>query len=447
MKKVIAAVCIAGLVCAQICAEKSSQNKNADYDDLKVSSKKVLVQKAERAQSEAGKFVSGLGAGWNLGNTLDAFNDSDSAYGQGLESETCWGQPKTTKEMIQAVHKAGFDIIRIPVTWHNHISDSSTMKIDSEWMARVKEVVDYAYDDGMYVILNTHHDNLSYETTYWNGDVNAVRSYGYDSTAYNGRKLTGYCLDERAEAESVKFLTQVWKQISREFASYDERLIFEIMNEPRQVGTDHEWWLPSDCAECIKAMKILEKYESEALKAIRSVDGNEKRFVMIPGMQASADFLRDFVLPADVIEEKRLILSVHAYSPYGFAMYDGTEHRRFTSDDVSFINSMFTGVYRDFVKNRGIPVIVGEMSCSNKGNINDRILWFETFTSTAWKSYGMPCVLWDNGAYGIQENGSEQHGYFSRTRLTWYFPSLIKKMLMCSGIMPGEIKQDFATIP
>ncbi|MCR5217639.1 glycoside hydrolase family 5 protein [Treponema sp.] len=447
MKKVFLLMVTVLLSAGMLYAKRSSQNKNADFDDVRVKEKKVLKAKAKMPDNPAGKFVSHLGAGWNLGNTLDAFNDSDSAYGQGLESESCWGQPVTTVEMISAVHKAGFNVIRIPVTWHNHIQDSSTMKIDKEWMARVKEVVDYAIDEGMYVILNTHHDNISYETSYWNGDKNNIRSYGYDAVAYGKRKISGYCLDERAKSESIRFLTEVWKQIALEFAEYDEHLIFELMNEPRQVARDHEWWMPSDCAECKKAMALLTEYEEAALKAVRSVKGNEKRFVMIPGMQASGEYLKDFKFPQDFIDEQRLILSVHAYSPYGFAMYDGSDHRAFTSEDASYLDSFFASIYRDYVKEKKIPVIIGEMGASNKGNLSARLKWFEYFTASAWKNYGMPCLLWDNGVYAIQENGSEQHGYFSRKRLTWYFPSLIKKMLMCSGCMPGQIKQDFATMP
>ena len=121
-------------------------------------------------------FLQNMGAGWILGNSLDA-------TGTGLGSETSWGNPKTTKEMIDAVHDAGFNTIRIPVSWGKHTSGSE-YTIDSAWMARVKEVVNYAYDDGMYVILNIHHDN----------------SNAKDKTIY-------YYPDSKHKEASLKFLT------------------------------------------------------------------------------------------------------------------------------------------------------------------------------------------------------------------------------------------------
>lgn len=157
-------------------------------------------------------FLQNMGAGWILGNSLDA-------TGTGLGSETSWGNPKTTKEMIDAVHDAGFNTIRIPVSWGKHTSGSD-YTIDSAWMARVKEVVNYAYEDGMYVILNIHHDNSSAK----------------DKTIY-------YYPDSKHKEASLKFLTSVWSQISEEFKDYNDHLIFETLNEPRLVGTNDEWWI------------------------------------------------------------------------------------------------------------------------------------------------------------------------------------------------------------
>lgn len=95
-------------------------------------------------------FAYSLKLGWNLGNTLE------STGTRLLNAETAWGQPKTTKEMIDYVKEAGFTGIRIPVTWSSHMNDDYT--IDEMWMDRVQEVVDYGLDAGLYVILNSHHD-------------------------------------------------------------------------------------------------------------------------------------------------------------------------------------------------------------------------------------------------------------------------------------------------
>ena len=94
--------------------------------------------------------------GWNLGNTFDA-TDDDGYCKNDLDIESSWCGVKTTKEMIDAVKAAGFKTLRLPVSWHNHIDDE--YQINEAWLNRVQEVMDYAIDNDMYVILNIHHDN------------------------------------------------------------------------------------------------------------------------------------------------------------------------------------------------------------------------------------------------------------------------------------------------
>ena len=122
------------------------------------------------------EIVKAMGAGWNLGNTLDA-------TGKGLGSDEVWGNPKTTQEMIDFVKDQGFTTIRIPITWGRHMD--SNYQIDRDWMNRVKEVVDYAYNDGLYVIINIHHDNDIPKKT---SDKNAVgNNFFYPSTEYEAQ--------------------------------------------------------------------------------------------------------------------------------------------------------------------------------------------------------------------------------------------------------------------
>ena len=88
-----------------------------------------------------------MAPGWNLGNTFDAD-----------PNETSWGNPETTQAMIQAVHAEGFNTIRIPVTWTDHIGAGPAYTIDPAWMAKVQQVATWANEAGMYAIVNTHHD-------------------------------------------------------------------------------------------------------------------------------------------------------------------------------------------------------------------------------------------------------------------------------------------------
>lgn len=355
-------------------------------------------------------FVKNMGMGWNLGNTLDATNGNTTSN-QGLSSETCWSQPYTTQDMIKAVRAAGFKTIRIPVSWHNHISSKSgtTYTIDSEWMSRVKTIVNWAIDEGMCVILNVHHDNMA-------------------SSAISGGTSYGYALstDSSVQETSKAFLRSVWTQIATTFASYDDALVFEVLNEPRDIGGEvwgNEWWCTTAAAyTCIT------DYEKTCIDAIRAVSGNENRYIMVPGYAASGSDRTElgcYTMPTDSATNK-LILSAHAYSPYGFAMYDGTSHTEFTSSDASELTTMFNYLKTNYVS-KGIGVVMGEASATNKGNLSARVSWATDYYTKA-TAAGIPVVLWDNGAYTASTTSGEQHGYFNRNACTWYFPTIINAM-------------------
>lgn len=227
-------------------------------------------------------FTKNLGLGWNLGNTLDATGD-------GLSSETSWGQPKATKELIDFVKESGFTTIRIPISWSKHVDEN--YKIDDEWFDRVNEVVDYAIDDGFYVIINSHHDNDAY-----------------------------YPSSERYE-ESSKYLSTLWKQIAERFADYDEQLIFEGMNEPRLSETNKEWWFADNDEDGIDSIETISKLDQDFVDTVRAAGGfNETRYLMVTSNRADPWMAlhASFTLPTDPAD--RLIVSVHAYSPYDFAM-------------------------------------------------------------------------------------------------------------------------------
>ena len=166
------------------------------------------------------QLADAMGFGFNLGNTFDAFDDS-KGQNQGLDAETCWGVTKTSKEIIEGLVKKGFKALRLPVTWHNHIIDNK-YTIDPEWMNRVKTVVDWALNAGLVVILNDHHDN----------------SAATDELLYG----QGYYPSRKHIIESSKFLYNLWTQIANAFNNgYNEKLVFETLNEPRPRDTDCEW--------------------------------------------------------------------------------------------------------------------------------------------------------------------------------------------------------------
>jgi endoglucanase len=360
------------------------------------------------------EFAKELVIGWNLGNTLDA------------PTETGWGMPKTTQEMINAVKAAGFETIRIPVSWSEHVD--SSYNINSDWMNRVKEVVDYAVNNDMYIILNVHHDNYSEK------DLSDSDTYGFALSS-----------NSTLQTKSKAYLEKVWTQIATKFASYDEKLIFEVLNEPRAVGTSDEWYITS--ASTAKTYcDIITDYENTCISAIRAVSGNEDRYIMVPSYAASGTMtvtLDNYTLPDDSASDK-LILSTHAYSPYNFAMANADS--TFDSDDEASLTSIFNYLKTNYT-DKGIGVVMGEASASNKDNTSERIKWAEDYFAKA-ESAGIPVVLWDNMVYTADGSEStesgyngEHHGWLNRNACKWYFPTIIQAMMDTVGVSGYSIPE------
>ena len=192
-------------------------------------------------QLTAFEITEAMQIGWNLGNTLDSYpsKGGEPLESCGLEAETCWGNPYTTKEMIEAVKAAGFDTIRIPITWAQHLDENYV--IDKEWLARVKQIVDWVLECEMYAIINIHHDD-----TFW------------------------LITDKAHEENATAVITAIWSQVSEYFKDYDERLIFETMNEPRVVGCDTEW------SGIPEHYEVVNNLNFAALKAIRESGGKNE---------------------------------------------------------------------------------------------------------------------------------------------------------------------------
>lgn len=362
----------------------------------------------------ARELVWNMKTGWNLGNTLDANGCT------GIESQESWGQPLTTKEMIDGLAAAGFKTIRIPVSWANHL-EAKNHKIDRKWLARVKEIVDWAIADDMYVIINIHHDNF---------DRPSGISYG-----------SGFYPNPVCWNESMLFIKNVWTQIAKTFnKEYDEHLIFELLNEPRLRGHEHEWWASAGCNDCKYGAQTLNKLNQVALDAIRSTGGNnKKRFIMISGLAAAPHSVLDlntFKLPQDK-EEGRLILSVHMYTPYSFAMQNPGE-TALTEGHKKEVNATFDQLNENFIS-KGVPVVIGEYGATNKNNLEDRCRWYGNFISES-RKYGMCCVMWDNGDWNCANTYEEKFGFYNRTEQKWYFPEIIDSIMKaCEQSKPADL--------
>ena len=358
----------------------------------------------KNADTEA--ILEDMGLGWNLGNSLDATG------GSGLDTETSWSNPKTTQALIDKVKSLGFNTVRVPVSWGKHVSGDN-YTIDSAWLARVKEVVDYCYKNDMYVILNIHHDTKS-------------------SASASG---AGYYPRSSAYSSSEKFVTSVWSQMAEYFKDYDYHLIFETLNEPRLIGTGYEWWfnkwnIPSEVKD---AIDCINKLNQKAVDTIRDTGSNNRgRLIMCPGYDASIDgaTVSGFKLPTDISGNKnRIAVSVHAYSPYNFAMNIDTSNGA-TSTYSSYIKDELKNLFSTLKSNfrdKGIPVVIGEFGSTDKNNTAERVKWATDYTALA-KKNNIPCVLWDNNAFAVYNGSSivlnsEYHGYISRKNNTVTSPA------------------------
>ena len=357
----------------------------------------------------AAELVNKIGMGWNLGNTLDAFTKGIKGHNQGLKSETCWGNPETTEEMIETIAKTGFKTLRIPVTWHNHLVDER-YTIDPEWMKRVKTIVDWGIKHGLYVILNDHHDN-------YDNDKGPL-TYGL-----------GYYPSRRDIKESERFIYNLWRQIAIAFNNgYDHHLIFEGLNEPRLIGTEFEWSYRRGEPLCVEAEQVLNEYMSLIVKAIRDSGGNnKKRFIMVTPLAANfqASMESDFVLPDDSkynSKNPKIMVSVHMYSPYNFALNADSSYTKFLDSYKYELSSNFRALYGKFVS-RNIQVVLGEMGTLNKNNTEDRIEYGRYYVTNARKHH-LSCILWDNGVWDNKVVGDDI-GELHRDDLTWNIDELI----------------------
>jgi endoglucanase len=327
------------------------------------------------------RFVEKMGAGWNLGNSLDTARTGlkDATV---FDYETNWGNPQTSREMIRKIHQAGFSTIRIPITWTEHMDEEGN--IDEEWMNRVREVVDYAINEELYVIINAHHDEWYYPT-------------------YSN------------ETEAKKKIEVLWNQISQMFADYDEHLLFESMNEPRLIGTDDEWTSGTE-----EAQVVVNRLNQCFVEVVRNSGGfNKDRYLLIPTYCASGkrDAMEAMIIPND----QHIIVSLHQYIPYDFALNDtGTSQWDVNrKNDTYDIDKLMLNIKEIFL-NKGIPVIIGEFGAVDKGNLDERLEWLSYYKNSADREKVM-LIWWDAGG---DEKKDSSFRIFDRYTLQWIYPEI-----------------------
>lgn len=377
---------------------------------------------------DAKGITSQMVIGWNLGNTLDCSGTGLSVTAKPEKFAKAWGQPAPNEAQFQAVKDGGFNTVRIPTTWYEHLSwdeGSQMYLVNDTWMDYVKQTVDYAYDRDMFVILNVHHEDFI------NASVFTDASY----------------------AVAEKKLTDIWTQVAETFKDYDQHLIFEGMNEPRQTGNPSVNQWGNGTEDNGYTTNYINNLNQAFVNTVRGNGSaaNSERLLMLPGYAASSDAtaIRNIKIPENA---GNVALSVHAYAPYYFCMAtDDKANHEFPGqsgwgEDYEYALTNLFNTFDQIQKEKNVPIILGEFSASDFGNTEDRCRWATSYLSKA-KAVGIPCVLWDNNV--VNRTDGEAHGYLYRKGCSWYPQSkpVIEAMMAVYGITPTLADYEEVTEP
>lgn len=333
-------------------------------------------------------FTELMGIGWNLGNSLEAINAGNGNYSG---NETSWGNPVVNKALIDAVKAAGFNTIRIPVSWSHMVDDEGTFYISYEWKLRVEEVVNYALDNDMFVMINIHWDG---------GWMNQPTFANQDAI---NTKLTAF-----------------WKQIAKYFRDYDDRLLFAGTNEVHIEGNYN--------APSTENAEVQNSFNQTFVNTVRATGGrNTYRHLVIQTYNTNIEHgVNHLDIPDDTTAD-RLMVEVHFYDPYQFALEEnggkalwGQQHSGAQAHsgwgDESWVDEAFDDVKTNFV-DAGYGVILGEYGAilrtsPQNATFNEHVDARNSYLNYVTKAaldHGMVPVYWDNGFTG--NNG---FGLFNR---------------------------------
>lgn len=355
------------------------------------------------------QIVEAMGPGWNLGNQLESVTDN-------VPEETNWGNPVITEKLIQSVKAAGFKSIRIPVSYFAKIDDDKDYTIDSKWLDRVQEVVDYCIKNDLYAVINIHGDGYNTIDGSW--------------LLCNGKNQT----------EIKKKYKKVWKQIAERFKNYDEHLLFESMNEE----FDGSYSEPNK-----EYYQNINDYNQIFVDTVRKTgDNNTKRWLIIPGWNTNIDYTTGdygFKLPTDQYrdksidkEEQRIMISVHYYSPWDFCGGEncvitqwGNEaddpSKTSTTCDETYMKNQLNLMKTTFA-DKGYPVFIGEYGSIDKTSYDSENEYYRAYFARKLcqlsRKNGCIPMYWDNGY-----NGVHGFGLFDRTTCEVTQPVIIDAIM------------------
>jgi endoglucanase len=324
---------------------------------------------------------------WNVGNSLDA-----------VPAETSWGNPLVSQQLLNAVKAAGFKTLRLPVNWNQYADADGN--ISPTWMARVTEVVGYARNAGLYVVLNTHHEDS------W-----LIPTYAHQASA-NAR------------------LAKLWTQIANNFKNYDDYLLFAGTNEVMFPG---DFGPPT-----AEYQSIQNGFNQVFVDTVRATGGNNaKRHLAVQGFTTNIDStVSGFIKPADSATN-RMFLEVHFYDPYDFALNENSNIWQWgaiatdpavteTWANEAYVDAQFQKMKSRYI-DAGMPVLLGEYAAMLKSEYDPagtyRTYWAKYVTKSAYQ-HGLVPAWWDPG-YSFNHTS----GLFDRSTGAQYFPDLVKAIV------------------
>ena len=374
-----------------------------------------------------------MGLAINLGNTMEAtlsmpikmqYAAKDYEGVSATWFETAWGASVTTQKYIDTLHSYGINTLRIPVAWSNMDSEDTTYTINEKYLGRVEEIVNYALNDGMYVIINDHWDNG------WWGQFGAAKKEprldadGNPKYGTDGSPLYNKVADEERRAEAWKRYERYWTQIAERFKDYSDHLIFEGANEelgkrlndsiyrngygaPTDPYDTTDEALPGNLKQD-EMYKITNDINQKFVEVVRNTGGNnESRFLLIPGYDTNMGYTADerFVMPTDTIAKNgktKLLVSVHNYTPWSFCGDGGSSE--YTDVDKEMMEEEYALTER-FAK-EGYGIIVGETGCCSPRRVDvSKRTVAQRFMDgiEAGLPYHALAVFWETGQYFDRE--------------------------------------------
>jgi len=320
-------------------------------------------------------LVAEMGVGWNLGNSFDV-ESKDKTY---------WGNPITSKAMIDEVKAMGFSTLRIPITWGPNQVEMSPYTIDPDYLTEIKRVVDFGFQNKMHVIIDVHHDNS------W------IKPMASETQ------------------ESTDRLSSLWTQVANFFQDYNDSLIFETLNEPRIEGITEEWSGGNS-----EGRGYINDFHKAAVDAIRATGGNnEKRHIMITTWAASTVpiAMEELTIPND---DEKIIISLHSYFPWQFA---GEAAVTWGSEsDKSALIAELDKIKQNWIIERDRPVILGEWGTIEANPLQSRINYADFYVKEA-AARGLLTIVWDDGG---------NFRLLNRNDLSWDFADIATAIVAAS---------------